>query len=216
MKENPDDLMAEKSLWQIWRMSLRLRRNRFNLCAIIVVMSALIPVAFMTNQSPREISEMVRKWAEVGLGFAASILGFLVAGFTIFATLTRPKLLAAMARVKEDRSGLSYLKYNFGAFFETFGWYVGFSVMCVFILVFGASGGAIQQVANAFGGTVRAIVARTGMVLMGASFFWILLELKSFIYNIYHVMMTSISWMIEFDPELSQPEPEPRHDTANL
>lgn len=77
MAPSPDDgLLAERTLWQIWIKSRRLRQSKFNKISMIVIVISLSASAFATKQSPREIADMVRKWAELGLSFAASILGF--------------------------------------------------------------------------------------------------------------------------------------------
>jgi hypothetical protein len=198
----PDNITAEKSLWAVWKMAHRVRRNRFNrICAILVICVMGLYVC-VSKQTPREIADMDVGLANVGLGFAATILGFLVAGFTIFATLARPSLLAAMAQHTEDHSGLSYLKYNFSVFFETFGWYLGFAGLCIAVLILGAAGGVATQLIGLLPNQLQLvfdrILPRLCAFLIGVLFVVVCLELKSFIFNIYHVVMTSIRWSVEY------------------
>jgi hypothetical protein len=156
----------------------------------------------LTRQSPGELAVLVRGWASVGLGFAATILGFPIAGFTIFSTLTAPELLAQMAVLIEKKSGLTYLKYNFFVFFETFGWYVGFAGLCVIVLVFGAGGGPISLLTHSLPANlengVRQIIVRVTVLVVSVWFVQLCLELESFVFNIYHVVMTSVRFACEF------------------
>jgi hypothetical protein len=95
---------------------------------------------------------------------------------------------------------------RFFVFFETFGWYVGFVAFCVLILIFGASNGAITQIVSALPtsqyGFVDQVIPRGTAVILSSWFVLLSLELKSFVYNIYQVVMTSIRWTEEH-PETS-------------
>jgi hypothetical protein len=128
-KFDPSSITQERTLWSIWKQARRIRRSRFNEISTGIVVVLLSVFAMFSHRSAHDFAEMVRVWANIGLGFAATILGFLVAGFTIFATLSKPSLLSQMAQTTEPKSQLSYLKYNFSAFFEVFGYYVSFRLL---------------------------------------------------------------------------------------
>ncbi|HEV2292240.1 MAG TPA: hypothetical protein VGR35_00195 [Tepidisphaeraceae bacterium] len=209
---DPSTITAETSLWEIWNAARRVRRNAFNQWTLRVTAAVAVLYVLTSKQSAHEFAEMLRVWANIGLGFSAQILGFLVAGFTIFATLSKPAMLASMAAHQEKKSGLSYLKYNFFVFFETFGWYVGFAGLCVIILLFGAPGGAVTQLSRALGSfrhPFEVLLTRGCTVVVAVWFVLLCLELKSFVFNIYHVVMTSIRWTVEFDEAETTPRYAP-------
>ena len=69
--------------------------------------------------------------------------------------------------------------------------------------LFGSAGGFISEIilsihkSEMFSNDVSKIaVTDIGFVVMGTLTFYSILVLKSFIYNIYHAVMTSIVWML--------------------
>ena len=208
MTFNPASITAERSLWEVWTAVRRMPRCVFNRRCLIAAVLAMLPYVILTKQSTQEIAESARSVASDGLGFAAAVLGFLVAGFTIFATLSKPSLLSNMARITDERSGVSYLKSSFYVFFETFGWYLGFAACSVVIAVFGKKGVPISFAASLLPAFAHAlmttVIARSTMFVVGIWLIWLVLELKSFMFNLYHVVVMSIRWTIEYpDPDMS-------------
>ena len=122
-----ESLLKEKNLWQIYRASWQISDSKFNWfvgIASLVFFTAYAVLAPDVNG----MHAMLLKLAEIGFNAAVSILGFLIAGFTIFGSLAKPELLLTMLRFTEKKSGLSYLKYNFFTLIRTF----------IYFLVFGA------------------------------------------------------------------------------
>jgi hypothetical protein len=84
----PDKLLKEKNLLDIYQSSRgRLSINRFNIILTWFVFSLLVVYVSTTPENPTLIAEKVRKLVELGFSFSSGILGFLIAGFTIFATV---------------------------------------------------------------------------------------------------------------------------------
>jgi len=207
---NPSSITAEKSIWQVWKMARRVRRNRFNEIVLGLSVLALFTYVLVSSQSPHYFAETVRSWSSTGLGFASTILGFLVAGFTIFVTMANKTMLIYMEMIPEVQSGLSNLKYNIAVFFETFFVYLGFSLLCIFVVVFGPADGVLSRLAAVLpeGSQMvfRQFAARASFFIMGGWFILLALELKSFVFNIYHLVMSLIRWAAEF-PDVAVPKP---------
>jgi hypothetical protein len=125
------DLLHEKSLWQIYRQCVRvLPPSKFNIASSAVFLFALIcDVAYFPSNYQYRI-ESARSMADIGLGFGSTVLGFLIAGFTIFSTLTRPDLFRRLYEKTHTPSGLSYLKVNFFTFAEVFVVYAFLLIIC--------------------------------------------------------------------------------------
>lgn len=197
-----NDLFKENSLLKIFLTScFKLSPSRFNTATTIILFCILAGHVWIAPKDSA-IIVIVRTLVEAGLNFSASILGFLIAGFTIFATLTKPSLLIKMYETTHPESGLNYLKYNFFAFLQVFAILLFFLGVCVVVKILGVPDGAFSKLLNYLAennswmhqDTVKAIVVDVSYLLLGTLFFYSVVSLKSFIFNIYHVIVTSIVW----------------------
>lgn len=200
---NSDELTEEIGLLDIYKVSRsKLPRSRINDFSTLAIFTMLIIYAFFSNETSSSLLEKVRKWSEIGFSFSAGILGFLIAGFTIFATVSDKSLFVEMSKIVDKKSGLSYLKYNFFTLMYVFIAYVGFAVLCLLIQLLCGSSGFLSilvrwvSLDNNFLISKR-ILSGVGIVVVGTYFFYVLIILQSFIFNIYHIVMTSIRWEIE-------------------
>jgi hypothetical protein len=200
MEYEGEDLFQEKSLWEIYRVCVtRLKISRFNASVCALVTLLLSVYAYSTNNSRGQIEASIRSLADMGLGYGTTILGFLIAGFTIFATLTKPTLLRQMYHTTHP-SGLNYVKVNFFAFIEVFIIYLTFIMLCLAIKLFAPVNGPLTEVIQwfnsfSFSYVIRVdILKKIGFVIFGASSFYAMLALKSFVYNTHHAVMTLIVW----------------------
>ena len=108
-----------------------------------------------------------------------------------------------MAAIEEPRSKLSYLKYNFFAFMKVFIDYLCFCGLCVAIKLAAFPNGPVTSLLLLMPGDelTRLWLARIGFVLVAAAFVYVLLLLKSFVFNIHHVVMTALRWSMEKDED---------------
>ncbi|MCL5102957.1 MAG: hypothetical protein M1133_02420 [Armatimonadetes bacterium] len=201
------DLLKEKSLYAIWKKCRRLPRNWFNGVATVLVALLLTLHVSMGSRSISDTADEIRSICDLGVGFGASILGFLLAGFTIFATMTKPDLMIRMARRKHEGSGLSFLKYNYFALMEVFILFTCFVAMCLIGRLVLARGGGISAMIDEHTvnpALVRCWLVRVGFVFLGTAFVYLLLALKSFTFNIYHITMTGLKWEMVRDEERAE------------
>lgn len=195
----PKDLTKEKKLWDIYVSSNRIPFSRFNLITTILVLILLVVNSWFTTQSIAETIELVRKMSDTGLAVTLSTLGFLLAGFTIFATVSQPSLSLRMAEIRHPDSGLSYLKHNYFVFLRVFVYYLMFSIFCLLIIMFGHKGGLVPLLAalSPYPNEVKFAVVKASYVLLFTGYYFLIMQLKSFIFNIYHAVMTSLRWKAE-------------------
>lgn len=196
----PKELLKEKSLWQIYCQSRVLRSSsNFNAYATLLVVGILAAYAWFTPETAKELADRTREIAADGFAFATTILGFLVAGFTVFATVTKPDLFVFMAKTRHKQSGLPWVKYNFFKFMEVFYVYIVFAGMCLGVRLLAKPNGALSLLVNSTSdpAITKLYLAKIGLLLLGGVFIYTLMLLKSFIYNVYHVVMTSIRWEME-------------------
>jgi len=193
------DLMKEKRLWDIYLASRRIPFSRFNTITTLMVFIVLIVNSWLTTQSISDTILVVREFSGTGLATSLSTLGFLLAGFTIFATISQPNLSLRMAEIINPESGLSYLKHNYFVFYRVFIYYLAFSIFCLFIIMFGHKGGLISLLVlySPYSDCVKYAVIKIAYVLLFTGYYFLIMQLKSFIFNIYHAVMTSLRWKAE-------------------
>lgn len=204
-KFNSDDITKEIGLVDIYKSSRsKLQKSQINIFSTTVVFVMLIVYALSSSEDSISLLEKVRKWSELGFTFATGIMGFLIAGFTIFATVSDKNLFITMAKTVHHKSGLSYLKYNFFTLMWVFIAYLGFAILCLLIQLLGGSSGFISIILKLIAGNsnfliVKRFLVGIAIVVVGTWFFYVLMILQSFIFNIYHIVMTAIRWEMEKD-----------------
>lgn len=188
-----ESLLAEKSLWEIYRASWSISDNWFNW--VVGIASLLFFAAYaLVEPDWKPIHGMLLKLAELGFNTAVSVLGFLIAGFTIFGSLTRPALLLTMLRFTHKKSGLSYLKYNFFTLLRTFIYFLAFGAFQLGVIVFAQRDGPVSLALNWWPESKPfvGIVLRCTFVASAVLWTAIFLELKSFVFNVHHFVFTMI------------------------
>ena len=204
-KFNPDDITKEIGLLDIYKSSRsKLQKSQINIFSTLAVFVMLIVYAISSSEGSISLLEKVRKWSELGFTFATGIMGFLIAGFTIFATVNDKNLFITMAKTIHQKSGLSYLKYNFFTLMWVFIAYLGFSIICLLVQLLGGTSGFISIIIKLIAGDnnfliIKRFLVGIAIVAVGTYFFYVLMLLQSFIFNIYHIVMTAIRWEIEKD-----------------
>lgn len=138
------DLTKEKNLWQIYRASRKIKGSKFNIATICLFVALLTIYAFYSNTETAVFVEQTRKAAEISFGVALSTLGFLIAGYTIFATITQPDLAVSMSELTHEESGLSWLKHSHFIFVRVFVHYIGYITLCLVIIALGHVNGPLK------------------------------------------------------------------------
>ena len=137
----------------------------------------------------------IRRIAEIGFVFTTAILGFLIAGFAIFASITKPEVFVELAQTDYRDSGISNLQFMFYNFLLVFIHFIVFLAVTVFIEVFlypnGPLTDAVGFVLSLFPGWGSLALVLAFSVLAGWLAFLLML-LKSFIWNLYQAVLVSI------------------------
>lgn len=190
------ELTSEKSLWDVYKLSRKILPSKFQVIVLLVTMVALgVNALVLVNDDSILLSD-VRKWSEFGFNFSITTLGFLIAGFTIFATLSKPKMMLAMMDYTNKETGLPTLKYNFFTFMKVFIAYIVVSIIYLVVMIFGQEDGFLSNIVALLPNEscTKSILIKTAYILVGSSFVHLLLLLKSFIFNIYTIVMNFLRW----------------------
>jgi hypothetical protein len=200
---NPSDLTREKTLLALWLTSFKFRQPRFNFVIASLVAMVLASYCLLSWDQPQTLMAAFRKIEGTGFSFATSILGFLVAGFTVFVTVIRIDMFLMMAKMQKGTTGESHLKYNLSAFIVTFVHYTSYIFVCLMVELFLQPSGlgtvvfsnALEHPALApLLPTVYRVCATALLVGFGTWTVYLVLLLKSFIYNVYQVTTTSVRY----------------------
>lgn len=193
---SPKALMDEKSLWTIYVKARRIPFSSFNFWMTFIVFILVVLQYCMLEISLDEKLKIVREFSTMALGVVVSVLGFILAGFTIFATISQPDMLVAMSKHRHEKSQLSFLKNNFFIFMRVFIYYLAYTVFCLLVIVFAIKGGLIHKIVQLSPISWKITEWLVGMayVTLYTGMFFLLMQLKSFIYNVYHTVMTAIRW----------------------
>jgi hypothetical protein len=160
------------------------------------VASALLIAAFRFSVPTEIILRDTRKWAEIGLSYAITTLGFLIAGYTIFATVADPKMMLAMMEHIDSETGLPTLKVNHVKFMKVLIDYIIWIFIYTLVILFGQSQGLASHLVYSLpnGGFIRDVLSRFAYVAIGASFAYLLMMLQAYVFNIYAIVMNMLRW----------------------
>lgn len=194
-------LTSEKNLMQVYLQARRLataKSNRYTSWAVMLIgVSCLLANSYfgLSIVSYSSLVTGIRTIADVGFSLTTAILGFLVAGFAIFSSVTRPDVFALLAITNHKKGDISNLQFIFFNFMLIFIHYLLFLIFCTFIKIFLYSKGPASLIFVYISESYKcafiyflsvAFPALTGWII------FILLLLKSFIWNLYQSVLIAI------------------------
>ena len=113
---------AEKSLSEVYKKARRVGSTRKNLGVAVLVSTVFCLLAItdwhfsLRVLSLASLRALVSQIADIGFALTTAILGFLIAGFSIFASITRPAIFVGLAIMDHRKTGLPrppFILFNF-------------------------------------------------------------------------------------------------------
>lgn len=189
----------EESLWAIYKKARRIPSSRFNVITTLGVLFFSSFSYFFSEIDAEATVKSAREMAAFGFNSTLTLLGFLVAGFTIFATITNPNMLIAMGLIKNPQSDLSWMKHQFFVLIRTFIYFISYSVVCFFVIYFGSQGGLFSLVMKFSPHPYEYILCsgKLACIALTTGQYFVIMQLKSFIYNMYHGVVANLRWRAE-------------------
>lgn len=142
-----------------------------------------------------QTAKMLQQWTAYLGRIAVSILGFLIAGFAVFATITRPELFHILAKFRVHGRRISEFKFVFYNFIYIFGHYIIFLALCLVISIgfvtyspIWFAGKFMYKYSVPLMNFSTAILA----VIVASYAVYILLLLRSFLWNLYQTLLFAI------------------------
>ncbi len=195
-------LFEEKSLWDVYWKARSLGDTTTNnimkwTIFLGVVVFTILNEWFFDHKllSAAAMRQIVRSWSTDGVSFASQVLGFLIAGFTVFSTLTKPSLFKKLARSEYKKTHISNLKFIFFNLMLVFIHYLSFLSICLGIRLFLGESGPLTAILSKFLTNYerpKSLIVDVGFVVIGTWFAIILILLKSFIWNVYQSVLVCL------------------------
>ena len=191
----------EKNLGEVYWKARKVGSTRSNFGVAVFVVLLFCALAVVDRYVDLEVltlavmKMLVGQLADIGFALTTAILGFLIAGFSIFASITRPEIFVGLAKLDHKDTGLSRLQFIFFNFLLVFIHYLAFLAFSIALklgltLTPAPIDAVSQDVASAAMITWWSAVGLVA-VLLGWLTFLIML-LKSFIWNIYQAVLVII------------------------
>ncbi len=196
-----DELTSEKGLMDVYLVARKFSSTKsnfyfslfmgFSFC-IILILDRFFQVGIYY---PDKMSDAFEKILSLGFSLSIAILGFLIAGFSIFATITRTKILIVLAKIP-TKGNVSRLKFIFYNFMFVFIHYLGFLTYSIFCIIFSDKMSKFFLFLNFSFSAPIIIYWVFSVLIVCLSLSWLsflLMLLKSFIWNILQSILLTIT-----------------------
>lgn len=199
---------------KLYRVVRRIKTSKHILLVFFTVLIVFSTFNFLGKWDFQDLSKTLIDYSNDLITWTISILGFILAGYSIYATLTDKELNLALASVTNTDYGVSYLVFSHAVFIK----------VIIEITVIGLLAFMVQVIVDS--ALIKSLVTEGGnskftillfiflLTLIQSLFTYILMSCLVFIYNVYHNIMTSIRWFAENKLEKSQTK-KPLHITDN-
>lgn len=192
-------LLEEKNIREIHKNSKTIPLSNFNKF-FPLTLGLIFFLALRTNEISIEASYMkINELVSFLFSSLFATLGFLVAGYTIFCTITPLELQKKMIEYTDKKTQLIFFKKVHFTFIRVFIYFILFSFLLFIIflfkdlnLSFGKNFIPIETLRNIYKYTNYLILT---FLITGTTFLFC--ELSSFIFNIYNSVATTLHWLIQ-------------------
>lgn len=196
-----EKITAERNLFEVYKKARKVGSSRSNSVAAGVVfvcflMASSIDYWLSLGIFPlHALGSLLGRIADLGFTLTTAILGFLITGFSIFSSITRPEIFVALAKLNHRNSGLSRLQFIFFNFLLVFVHYLAFlaaSIALTLGLPFAPS------IARTLADQCWLSEPKIWWLTVGLSsvliswLVYLIMLLKSFIWNIYQAILVVI------------------------
>lgn len=211
-----EKVTQEKSLLDVYRKARKIASSKANSWA--ATLAFLFFIALLLTDwyfglrilSLQDFYNLALETGEIGFALTTAILGFLIAGFSIFSTITKPEIFAALAKLDHKNSGSSRLQFIFFNFLLVFIHYLAFlavSIAIKLLLPFSVEVAKFIEAHVETPGISLWWVAGTIVSSILAWLVFLIMLLKSFIWNIYQAVLVVIvtgDLIVQMEKDASQ------------
>jgi hypothetical protein len=196
-----EKVTAEKSLFEVYQKAQKVGSSRSNFAVGVIIFICFILIGSLDfwlclGLFPMgALGKLVSQVSDIGFALTTAILGFLIAGFSIFSTITRPEIFAALAKLDHKDSGLSQLQFIFFNFLLVFVHFLAFLAASIVLKIGLPFAPTFVRAAGSFWEFPHTALWWTVVAFSAALLAWLaylIMLLKSFIWNIYQAVLVVI------------------------
>jgi hypothetical protein len=196
-----DDVFTEKTLSSALRAAIGVVGSPHDVAIVVfvglagLVLSVASTCVWEVTATADVTAKIVQGWSVVAAGFASAILGFLIAGFSIFAAMTDKTLFHGLAQIKSNGREISDFKFIFYNFLYVFIQYLLYLAVTLAVCFLFVPQSPLWFVASVVSVTFPSAVAFSALafaVLFGTYSLYVLLLLRSFIWSMYQALLIAI------------------------
>lgn len=195
-----DDPYREKSLYDVYKASAVIEPSEFNrrcMRVCYVICTLYVAVNAYTGINNADIIAAINRLSGSLINVTTSILGFLIAGFSIFVSSTRNENFYLLLKTRYNTTSISYFKHIMFNFLNVF---------TVYLLVLAASLAINTSVPLGWSPLIRwepptRLITTFNSAVLGATVIGALyatLRLKSFIWTMYQGLLVNMALEKEF------------------
>lgn len=188
-----DELLAENNLYEIYKTARRIPLSTLN--RNILVLCSILSILLTLTIDPSTLAQTILVLSSDLISIVLTVLGFLIAGYAIFCSVLDHELSIELYESKHKSSGFSKLKHSHLLFMRVFFYYLVYTFFLVFIQFFSSANIFSLSVFN--DNIIYFTFHITNYLTLNLLFIgivFLLLQLASFTFNIYHSVMTSICY----------------------
>ena len=197
---DPEILTREKSIRGILRKYIPTMSFDFNFAITFITLLLLIFYVVFTDEKIDTFLVKLRTILDWEFTYIITILGFIVTGFSIFAAVTDKEIFILKALTKTN-CGVNDLKLSFFRFMYVFSVYIVVVFVLAMLKIFACQACLISTIFSYLNfermECVKFVLVKATFVFAGTSFSYSILLLKSFIFNIYKIMIGYVRLKIE-------------------
>lgn len=195
-----EDVTAEKDIFSAFAVSARdtFHKGDVTISSLIVVISFGLflfgEFGLDLVEEPRVVSKFFAGIANSGLSFSATMLGFIVAVYSLFAALLPTEIFDKLARFKYERRAVSEFKYVNYSFLNIFLYYIMYMAFSWIAAAVFAENGPLYALLSLRDGSPLVSKLILGFLISlyaGASVLALFL-IKTLVWNMYQARLLTI------------------------
>lgn len=190
-----DEITQENSFWKLYKVCRKLPTSKENLVVFVFSFVFFYTLNMYSFLNKTELIADIVAISTNLISWSVSLIGFVLSGYAIYATLADKEMQLKMAYVHDKKYKLNFLKSTHCIFMKI----VIDMISVVFLVYILANEALLEHIAAVIPNLSNGFSLSTTFfcILLGwiqSLFIFEIMLAKSFVYNVYHSVMVSIRW----------------------